>query len=112
VFSYLIETTTRVTKDNDTVEDFFGKMEEFLTRLSILKDNVPKEAVLEQHLVKILESFLTLCGIATKYIDRGRFSMVFKQVCHIRKQLIDTHRALPFKPALRRRRQKVGWSLP
>jgi hypothetical protein len=84
VVSYLIQTTTKVTKDYDTVQIFFGEMEKFLERLKILKNNVPEEAVLQDHLVKILGAFLTLCGISIEYIDQGRFSMVFKRVCHIR----------------------------
>lgn len=76
VVSYLITTATTVTDDFDQVENFFDKMEEFMTRLSILNDDLPKEAVLQEHLVKILGASITLCGISSKYVEEQHFSMI------------------------------------
>jgi hypothetical protein len=100
VASYLISTAVTVKEDYDKVETFFDKMEEFMTRLSILKNDLPKEAVLQDHLVKILEAFLTLCGISSKYVEAKHFSMASSPCKGCVNDSL--HRAFPFKHVPRR----------
>lgn len=51
-------------------------MNAFLQRITILESRLPKYRAYRNCLIETFISFLTMTGIATKYIELGRFSAV------------------------------------
>ncbi|KAK7397706.1 hypothetical protein QQX98_012921 [Neonectria punicea] len=62
-----------VSSDFDVIVDFFEDMNSFLGRIVIIEKRVPKSKPYHLCLMDVFTSFLSMSGIATKYIVLGRF---------------------------------------
>ncbi|UPK97007.1 hypothetical protein LCI18_007942 [Fusarium solani-melongenae] len=55
------------------VVDFFEDMKSFLARIVIIEKRIPNSKPYHNCLMDVFTAFLSMSGIATKYIDLGRF---------------------------------------
>lgn len=61
--------------DFDVVANFFEDMNNFLHRVTIIEERVPKQRAYQNALMDVFTALLALCAIARKYIFKGKFSM-------------------------------------
>ncbi|KAJ0132542.1 Uncharacterized protein HZ326_24373, partial [Fusarium oxysporum f. sp. albedinis] len=71
--TFMLQACRAVSADYDMVIVFFDDMNSFLTRITILETRLPKYKAYQNCLMDVFTSFLTMCGIAHKYIELGRF---------------------------------------
>jgi hypothetical protein len=75
------QTAKYVRESYDALVDIFECIENFLRRLRIYTD-VPLTPAMTEVLVKIMVELLSVLALATKQINRGRFSMTFLTYNH------------------------------
>ncbi|KAH7480071.1 hypothetical protein FOMA001_g7651 [Fusarium oxysporum f. sp. matthiolae] len=63
-----------VSADYDKLESFFEDLKSYLTRLSVLENNIPAVPELKAALTEVLISILVLCAICTRYMKTKRIS--------------------------------------
>lgn len=56
---------------------FFVDLTMFLRRMKILEKRLPEQGAFHDCVYDVFASLLTMCGIATKYIQLKRFSKLF-----------------------------------
>ncbi|KAM0551741.1 hypothetical protein ACHAPJ_008308 [Fusarium lateritium] len=71
--TFMLQACRAAKADYDMVIVFFDDMNSFLTRITILETRLPKDKAYQNCLMDVFTSFLTMCGIAHKYIELGRF---------------------------------------
>jgi hypothetical protein len=59
-----------VSEDFDLIVTFYGAMNSFLERLSLLEDRVPKDRAYRKFLMNVFSDLLEICAIAQKYRDQ------------------------------------------
>jgi flagellar motility protein MotE (MotC chaperone) len=72
--TYMLKACRSVSADYDVVMVFFEDMNSFLERITILESRLPKFPAYRNCLMDVFTAFLVMTGIATKYIELGRFS--------------------------------------
>lgn len=55
------------------IENFFGIMESFLQRLSLLEHKIPPQRAFQVHLINVFSALLKLSALARSYCSKGRF---------------------------------------
>lgn len=63
-----------VSADYDMVVNFFEDMNNFLQRVTIIAERVPRKDAYQNALMDVFASMLSLCGAARNYIVLGKFS--------------------------------------
>lgn len=61
--------------DFDVVSNFFDDMNNFLDRVVLLENGLPRQTAFTNALMDVFTDLLSLCAIARKYILKGKFSM-------------------------------------
>ncbi|KAG5292849.1 hypothetical protein I7I48_05057 [Histoplasma ohiense] len=72
-FFYFLQTTKHISSDYDQIVDFFDSMKTFLERLSIIEGKLPSIPAYVSHVMRVFSAMLTIYGIATAYIKKGRW---------------------------------------
>ncbi|EEH16587.1 hypothetical protein PABG_06674 [Paracoccidioides brasiliensis Pb03] len=72
-FFYFLQMTKHISSDYDKIVDFFDTMKNCLERLSIIQVKLPSIPAYTSHVVRVFSAMLSVCGIATAYIKKGRF---------------------------------------
>ncbi|KAH3966001.1 hypothetical protein HBH52_200240 [Parastagonospora nodorum] len=73
-FTFVMTASKHISDDYDMIEGFFGIMQSFLKRLSLLEDKIPAERDFQIFVVTVFSSLLKLSAIARAYCAKGRFS--------------------------------------
>lgn len=63
--------------DYDMITSFFGEMNNFLQRVTILEDRLPEYGAYQTCLMDVFTAFLRMCAFATKFISKGRLKTWF-----------------------------------
>lgn len=69
-----MQASKNVSDDFDEVARFFDIMSSLLERLSLLESKLPDAKDYKIILMRVFSSLMVLCGIATSYVAKGRFS--------------------------------------
>ncbi|KAK3357835.1 hypothetical protein B0T25DRAFT_499441 [Lasiosphaeria hispida] len=78
-FTHVMTASKHVSEDYDMIESFFGLMNTFMQRMSLLEGKLPREAAYQKPLVKVFCSMLGLCAIARSYsVKWGRLTKWMK----------------------------------
>ncbi|KKZ68736.1 hypothetical protein EMCG_05645 [[Emmonsia] crescens] len=72
-FFHFLQVTKHVSSDYDKIVDFFDSMKTFLERLSIIQGKLPSIPAYKSHVMRVFSAMLSVCGIATTYIKKGRW---------------------------------------
>jgi hypothetical protein len=72
--SKAVQACRKQSADYDVVETFFEDMQSFLKRAAILESRVPRNRGWQNCLMDVFTSLLEMSGIATKFVELGRFS--------------------------------------
>ncbi|PGH06161.1 hypothetical protein GX51_02549 [Blastomyces parvus] len=70
---HFLQVTKDVSSDYDQIVDLFDSMKTFLERLSILEGKLPSIPAYRSHVMRVFSALLTVCGIATTYVKKGRW---------------------------------------
>lgn len=71
--SYIFAACKSVSDDYDVIVVFFEDMNNFLKRVQIIEQKVPRSRAYQNCLVEVFASFLKMCGYARDYMALGRF---------------------------------------
>ena len=58
-------------------------MNSFLQRIVILEKRMPRQRAYQNCLMEVFSAFLKMCGFATEYIKKGRFSESLAGLFHV-----------------------------
>ncbi|KAH7304596.1 hypothetical protein B0I35DRAFT_401084 [Stachybotrys elegans] len=78
--TYLLSACRKQSADYDVVETFFEDMQSFLKRADILGSRVPQNRGWQNCLMDVFTSLLEMSGIATKFVELGRFKKWIMQI--------------------------------
>lgn len=71
-FTYVMNASKHVSDDYDMIEGFFGIMQSFLQRLSLLESKIPPQKAFQVFVINVFSSLLRLSGLARSYCAKGR----------------------------------------
>jgi len=72
--TFVLSAFRSVSADYDVVVNFFEDMNNFLQRVTIIAERVPRKEAYRNALMDVFTSILSLCAAARQYIVQGRFS--------------------------------------
>ena len=79
-FTFMLRAAKDVTSDYERIISFYDQMNKFLERVSIIEDHLPSIPNYRRILMGVFSSLLNICGIATRYIAKGRFKKWFRSM--------------------------------
>ncbi|KAK4098055.1 hypothetical protein N658DRAFT_561330 [Parathielavia hyrcaniae] len=71
--TYLLSACRKQSADYNVVEAFFEDMQSFLKRTVIIQSRLPPNGCWQNCLMDVFTSFLEMSGVATKFVELGRF---------------------------------------
>lgn len=72
-FTLVMNASGHVSEDYDMIEGFFGIIQSFLQRLSLLEDKIPTQKAFQKFLINVFSSLMKLSALARSYCAKGRF---------------------------------------